>query len=168
MMALVDDTIKTKKIDEDMGTTVLSAFAKFGGFIADQSYFKSIGDLMNAALGDEYAYSRLVGNVPQQLVPFRALGGWMAKLIDDTQRTLEPKSSFIEKQVELMMMNVPGLSQSLPARKGPSGGARKNTNNVFNSFSPFKIQEQTKGQARAQAISEPEAKLKKLTPKRNK
>lgn len=152
--ALVDDAIKTKKIDDDMGTVILSAFAKYGEFLADQSYFKSIGDLMSAIGGDEFAASRLIGNYPQQLVPFRALGGWMARLTDDLQRTVDNKAGFAERQVELLMMNIPGLSQKLKPRKGPGGKPIKNENRVFNSLSSIRTQPQTPQQERRQKAYE--------------
>ena len=151
-VAMIHDTVKSKKIDDDLADTILSAFSKYGNFYADQSYLKSIGDLFNAIGGDEYAISKLLSNPPQQFVPFRALSGWIARLTDDLQRVVDKDANFIEKQVQLLMMNVPVLSQKLEPRKGPrTKQPIKNENRVINAISPIRIQTQTERQSRSEA-----------------
>ena len=143
MVAAVHEANKSKKLSDTDTETLLTSFAKYSEFLADQSYFKSIGDLFDAISGDEYARSRLIGNYPQQLIPARALGGWLARLTDGLQRQIDNKAGFIDKQIQLLMLNVPFISQRLPARIGPSGEAITNRNRGFNAFSPVRVSPQT-------------------------
>jgi hypothetical protein len=152
MVASIDDLMKNKKIDDDAGDLILSGVAKFGSFLADQSYVKSIGDLLAAAKGDEYAITRAISNYPQQLIPFRALGGWMARLADDTQHLADNKAGHIEQQIQWLMTNMPGLSQTVPARIDSQGDPVKNSNNIFNSLSPMRAT--TENMAKANAFEQ--------------
>lgn len=146
MVSLIDSARKERKIDETVAEMILSSIAKYGDFLADQSYAKSIGDLLSAFQGGESDWARVIGNVPQQLVPYRALGGWLSRLIDDVQRKPDPDGTFIEKQVQLLMMNIPGLTGNVPARTTPSGEEIKSPNNVINAFSPLRTSSPTQEQ----------------------
>lgn len=148
MVAVVNDALQNKKIDDSTADVVLSSVAKYATFFSDQSYFKSMGDLWSAINGDEYAISRLIGNYPQQLVPYRALTGWLARLTDPLQRTIAPDSGFIDKQVQLLMQQYPGLSQMTTPRIGPSGEAIRQPEPLLNAFSPIQTQPQTEAQAK--------------------
>lgn len=139
MVASLDDLIKNKKITQDNADLVLSAISKYGQFLADQSYMKSIGDLATTFKGGEDSLERLISNYPQQLIPYRALGGWLSRLFDGTQRKIDKDGSFVDKQVQLLMMNIPGLSQKVPARVGPDGEAIPQPNRFANLFSPIKM-----------------------------
>lgn len=155
MTALVHDAIKSKKMTDSTGELVLTSFAKYAEFLADQSYFKSIGDFFDALTGDEYAISRLIGNYPQQLVPYRAFGGWLSRLTDGVQRQVDNQAGFIDKQVQLLMMNVPYFSQYVPERIGPSGKPIENRDRLINAVSPVRTISQSDEEARrAGAIDE--------------
>lgn len=147
MIAVVNDAVQNKKLDDGTADVVLSSVAKYASFFSDQSYFKSMGDLWSAINGDEYAISRLIGNYPQQLVPYRALTGWLARLTDPSQRTIAPDSGFIDKQVQLLMQQYPGLSQMTTPRLGPSGDAIPNSDRVVNAFSPIQTVAQSPAKA---------------------
>lgn len=139
MVAAMNDTLANKKTDQDTVDLVLSSIAKYGTFLADQSYAKSIGDLIGAVTGKiPSGWSQVISNYPQQLVPYRALGGWLARLTDNTQRQVDNKAGFIDKQVQLLMTNIPGLSDNVPARTNVKGEEIKQSNNVINAFSPVK------------------------------
>lgn len=153
MIALTHDAMKQQKLDESTGEMILRSFAKYAQFMSDQSYAKSFGDLLGALSGSESDMARLASNYPQQFVPFRALTGWLARLTDDVQRKPDPDGTFIEKQVQLLMMNYPGLSKNVPARMNEEGEEIKAPNNVLNSVSPFRIStEDTKKSADFQGI----------------
>lgn len=147
MIAVVGDAVKNKKIDDGTADVILSSFAKYASFLSDQSYFKSMGDLWAAINGDEYATSRLIGNYPQQFIPYRALTGWLARLTDPSQRTISPGAGFIDRQVQLLMQQYPGLSQQTTPRLGPSGQPIENKDRVLNAFSPVQTIPQTPEQA---------------------
>jgi hypothetical protein len=148
MTAAIDDTLKAKKIDDSTADLVLNGIAKFGTFLSDQSYAKSIGDLLSAAKGGEAGVERVLSNYGQQMIPFRALGGWLAKLFDDTQRKVDNKADFVDQQVQLLMMNIPGLSQKVPAREDSKGNPLKLENNILNSFNPIQTTKQDSNKAK--------------------
>lgn len=144
MVAAIDDMQKRKKLDDSTTEMILGSIAKYGEFLADQSYVKSIGDLLSAAKGGEAGIARVIGNYPQQLIPLRALGGWLARLTDDEQRKVDNKADFIDKQVQLLMMNIPGISKKVPARLDVEGNPIPNRNRFINAFSPVKVSTEDK------------------------
>ena len=81
----------------------------------------------------------MFSNYPQQLIPFRALAGWVARIADTTQRQVDNKADFLDKQIQLLMMSIPGLSQKVPARLGPDGKPIMNDNAWLNAFSPIRV-----------------------------
>jgi len=143
MVAAIDDAKKAEKIDDDTISLVLNSVSKYGTFLSDQSYAKSVGDILTAVKGGEEGLARVAGNYVQQLVPYRAFGGWLARLTDDTQRQIDSKADFIDKQVQLLMMNIPGLSQKVPARKDSEGVPILNDRPVLNAFSPVQTTRQS-------------------------
>jgi hypothetical protein len=143
MVAALHDVQENRKVDDDTVDLVLSSVAKYGEFLADQSYAKSIGDILSAAKGGEAGIARIISNDLQQLVPYRALGGWLARLSDESQRKVDSKASFIDQQVQLLMMNIPGLSQKTPAREDSSGAPIPNQNRFLNSVSPIQFTKET-------------------------
>lgn len=142
LVAAIDQAQKDRKIEDSTIEMILGGVAKYGNFLADQSYAKSIGDLLGAINGGESEWARLAGNYPQQVIPFRAMGGWLSKLLDNVQRKPDPEGTFVDKQVQLMMMNIPGLSDNVPARTNQFGDEITNENNFINAFSPVRISEE--------------------------
>lgn len=143
MVAALEDTRKNKKIDDTTTELILTAIAKYGQFLSDQSYAKSIGDLLTAAKGGEAGIERLISNYPQQLIPYRALTGWLARLTDEHQRKPDPEGTFIDKQIQLLMMNWPGLSKLTPARIDEAGKPIEAKDRLINAFSPIRTQEES-------------------------
>lgn len=138
MVAAINDAIEQDQLDENTGQLILHAVAKYGSFLSDQSYAKSMGDLVSAFQGEESSMEKLASNYPQQLIPYRALGGWLSRLTDHVQRKPDPDGSFIDKQVQLLMMNIPGLSDDVPARKDSDGNPIPAPNPIKNAFSPVR------------------------------
>lgn len=138
LVAAISDAQESKKLDDDQVDTILSTVAKYGQFFSDQSYMKSMGEFLNMAKGGESSIASQIGNYGQQLVPFRALGGWITRMIDDVQRKVDPSASFLEKQAQLLMLNIPGMSDNVPARLDQLGNEIKSQNPVLNSFSPVR------------------------------
>lgn len=138
MVAAINDAVEQQKLDENTGQLILHAVAKYGSFLSDQSYAKSMGDLVSAFQGEESSMEKLASNYPQQLIPYRALGGWLSRLTDHVQRKPDPNGSFIDKQVQLLMMNIPGLSYNVPARTDSDGNPIPAPNPIKNAFSPVR------------------------------
>lgn len=139
LVAGIHDAVAQKKIDDNNVDLVLSAVSKYGQFLADQSYAKSIGDVLAAAQGGESGIEKIASNYVQQFIPFRALGGWMAHLTDGIQRKPDSAAPFIDQQVQYLMTQVPGLSEQAPARLNNQGEPIPNTDKEINAFSPVNV-----------------------------
>jgi hypothetical protein len=138
-VAGLDDTMKNSKLNQSGTDNLLTAVAKYGNFLADQSYYKSLGDALSAVKGDKEKFAQLVGNYPQQIVPYRAFGGWLATMTDDTQRKINTDAGFAEKQVQSLFMNIPGLRETVPARTDSAGNPIAAQHPVINAFNPARI-----------------------------
>jgi hypothetical protein len=139
LVSAVDDSIKNGKLDEDTADTVLNSFAKFGKFMADQSYAKNMGDILAAVQGDSERFTSYFANYGQQMIPFRALMGWVTRIVDPVQRKIDTDGSLLDKQMQQLMMNIPGLSQKVPARTDQFGGEIPNQHRLLNAFSPNRV-----------------------------
>lgn len=137
LVASLDDLQKQGKLDDGFIDATLSAVASYGTFLTDQTYLKSVGDLLKTTEQGEAGVARWISNYPQQLIPFRALTGWIARLSDEYQRKVDPEAGFFEKQIQTLMLNYPGLSDNVPARLDPEGNPQINPDRVLNAFSPF-------------------------------
>lgn len=147
MVAAINDIQRQRKIDDTTVDLVLAGIAKYGQFLSDQSYAKSIGDMLAAVQGGEEGLAKVGSNYVQQLIPYRALGGWMARLADPLQRKIDPDASLLDKQVQLLMLNVPGLSDNVPARLDAEGKPIAQPNRIGNAFSPVQTTNQSPAEA---------------------
>lgn len=138
-MSAIHDAQQKQTMDQSTADAILNGVAKWGNFFADQSYLKNIGDLISASKGSPEAMGQFVSNYPQQLVPYRALLGWMARMTDPYQRKVDTSASYIDQQVKQLMIQIPGLSQMVPARTDKAGNPIVNQNPVLNAVSPFKV-----------------------------
>lgn len=139
LVSAIDDSIKQKHLDDSQADTILQSFAKYGNFLADQSYLKNIGDFVAATKGSGGGWSKLVSNYPQQLIPFRALMSWVERLTDPVQRKADTSGNMLNDTMQQIMAQIPGLSQKVPVRTGPLGQPIPNDNRVLNSFSPNRV-----------------------------
>jgi hypothetical protein len=178
LTAGIDDAIRNKKMSESTGDAILEGVAKWGQFLGDQSYVKNIGDTLAAFKGDSEKVVQAVSNYPQQVIPLRALTGWLARMTDDKERRVNTDKGFVDKQVQSLMQNYPGLRQKVPTRDYRGEPIPAN-NPVLNSFSPLRITDDrgvnpldaeldaTKAPAKDPLLSTSQSKeLKKITDKR--
>ncbi len=148
LTAGIHDAIKSKKMDDGTAELILSAVSKYGTFLSEQSYAKSIGDMLSSVKGGEAGIANVISNYSQQLMPYRAFTGWLARLTDKSQRKIDSKADFIDKQVQLFMMNIPGLTEKVPARLDSQGQPIPNQSPVLNAFSPVQTSKQTDTQTK--------------------
>lgn len=139
LVAAVRDSEKKKLLDDGQVETVLNGLAKWVNFYADMSYVKNIGDAVSGINGDLSAGTRQVSNYVQQLVPFRALMGWVARIVDPYQRQVDPKGEILDKQLQQLMTQIPGLSSQVPIRQDSSGNLVENPHRLINAFSPSRV-----------------------------
>ncbi len=134
----IKDAVDNKKMSESTADAIFTGISKSGQFLTDQSYLKSIGDTLKAIQSDPDKQVEAIANYSQQIVPFRALMGWVARMTDDKERMVNQDSSIIEKQVQQLMMNIPGLRGKLDTRNY-AGQPIQTNNPVLNSFTPFRV-----------------------------
>lgn len=110
-----------------------AAKALLGGslkFLANQSYLKSWGQFMDGMNGDEFSFQQFASNYPQQIIPFRALSSWANRMILTDQKTVSKDAGFFDKQLQLIMMQIPGLSETLPNKLDSNGNPMLNPDRV--------------------------------------
>jgi hypothetical protein len=139
LTAGLKDAEKNGILGADQISNILEGVANTTNFYADQSYLKSVGDTMAGLKGDKDRLAQVPANFGQQVVPFRALTGWFARLTDEVERQANPDAGFFQKQGQLLAQNYPGLREQTPARLGSNGAPMPSNNQVFNSFSPIRI-----------------------------
>lgn len=139
MVSALNDSFKNKKLSESEVETALTGLSKWWGYFADQSYIKNMGDLVASARGDLTGTARLISNYPTQVIPFRALMSWVERLVDPYQRQADPDGSILEKQLQIIGSQIPGIAGNVPTRKNLYGEPIENQNRLINAFSPAKI-----------------------------
>lgn len=139
LVAGLKNALDNKKITKTQAETGLFGLAQFMSFFADQSYVKNIGEFVSSTRGDIESPARFVSSFGQQLIPARALMGWVARIIDPLQRKADNTAGTIAKQFQLIGMQLPGVSMAMPPRLGPDGKPIVNDNRLLNAVSPLRI-----------------------------
>lgn len=139
LTSALHDAYQNKTIDQTQLDAILTGVAKSGNFFADQSYLKNISDAIAATKGSPENIASFVSNYPQQLIPYRALFGWLARLTDPYQRKVDTDAPILQQQVQQLMTQFPGLSQNVPSRKDQFGNPISNQNKEINAFSPLRV-----------------------------
>ncbi len=139
LISAVDDSLKQRKLSEGQADTILNTFAKYGNFMADMSYAKSIGDFLGAVKGDSEKWSSYFSGYAQQLIPFRAMMGWINNIVDPVQRKVDTDASKLDQIFQTIMKQIPGLSSRVPERLGPNGQPIPNQNRLLNAITPNKV-----------------------------
>lgn len=152
LSASIDEAIKDKKMSESNAEAVLIGISKYGQFLSDQSYMKSVGDALAAVKGDTEKVAQVGSNIGQQVIPFRALSGWVARMGDGFERKLDTDKGWVDQQVQLLMQQVPGLRGKTETRD--YGGAPIPTNNAtLNAFTPVNVTNDRSGQVAAPTVA---------------
>lgn len=139
LVAAVKDSNANQKIDDSTADKILSIASKYLTFFTDQSYMKQVGSIVNASKGDEFALTNFATSFPQQLIPFRSLMSWIERAVDPVQRQADPDASDLERSLQTMMAQIPGLATMVPPRMGPDGQPVENQNRFLNALSPIKM-----------------------------
>ena len=142
LVAAVRDSLDNGKIEDSQAEKILQGLSNWWQFYADQSYLKSVGDMISSGRGDVEGKGRILANYAQQLVPFRALLGWVTRIIDPYQRKSDPDAGFVTQQLQQFMTQIPGLSQQVPARVNSLGNPIETQHRFLNALSPSRISTQ--------------------------
>lgn len=138
LVASVKQSLDNRKLNQSQADGILGGLAKWLHFYADQSYLKNVGEFLKATGGDVEGPARLLAGYPQQVIPFRALLGWVNRIMDPVQRKPDPDQGVIDKQFQYLLTQIPGLSGEVPARLGPDGKPIANDNRLLNAVSPLR------------------------------
>jgi hypothetical protein len=108
-------------------------------FFGDQSYVRSIGDLVDAIQGGYNVSSKALqsegANLLNQMVPYRSFQTWLGRTIDPVYRKA---SNFGEK----IKKDIPLIGQSLQPYYGPDGQPSKRDNPLLNAITPYKVSQE--------------------------
>lgn len=143
LVAAVRDGMDNGKLEDSQGHKILNGLSNWWQFYADQSYVKNIGDMISAGRGDVEGNGRILTNYAQQLVPLRALMGWVTRIVDPYQRKADKDASFVTKQLQQFMTQIPGLSGRVPTRNDGQDQPIENKNRFINAVSPARITTQS-------------------------
>lgn len=144
LVTSLDQALNNGKITDDTFMKVLRAFGNQAAFLADQSYMKSIGELNQGLSGNPEKLASFVSNYPEQLVPFRAMLGWITRATDDVERQIDPNATQMEKIMQEFFTQIPWKADELQERLNPkTGEAIKRQNKIFNAFSPVRVTTET-------------------------
>jgi len=146
-LAAYDDARRNRTLGDSELDAVVKSTAKVWKFWSDQSFIKGMGDLLTATAGDEEKMTQYFANYGNQLIPFRALQGWMARIFDPVQRKVDPDGSLLEKQLQAIMTQIPGLSQYVPARTNKYGEEIPIQYPVVNALSPIRMSKEDETKA---------------------
>lgn len=113
----------------------------FLSFFADQSYMQGIGDIIDALRGDEFKRDRAISNIPQQLIPYRSLQGWLARMVDPVYRK-STGDNLGQTVVNSIKSQTPFVSKTLDPYETPSGEPSRRQFPLINAVSPLKISKQ--------------------------
>ncbi len=119
-------------------TKILSGIAQF---FSDQSYVQGIGDFVNLAQGDITALTRVMSQIPSQLIPLTALQRWVANIIDPIYRKTD-KTLSVDGIIENLKSGIPGLTFGFPSYTTPKGEPSKRQYPYFNPLLPISVSEE--------------------------
>lgn len=114
------------------------------GFFGDQSYVRSIGDLVDAIRGGgnvgSSAFTSEAANLTGQLVPYHSFLTWLGRLIDPTYRKA---TTFGEK----LKKDLPVLGGGLQPYTDLQGNPSKRDYPVLNAVSPYQVTQEKSPEA---------------------
>lgn len=143
MAAAVQQAIReSDQPEEQKLITAGKIAANIGEFFTDQSYMQTIGDVVDAIKGDEFKQTRLLANIPQQFVPFRAFLGWTSRMVDPIYRKVSWKDGIPVAIAQSIQSQIPFASMNLPAYTDPFGQESERQFPLLNAISPIKITEE--------------------------
>lgn len=138
LVAAIGQSLQDNKLSEDNAAKVMDAFTGSLRYFTDQTYVATLQDFGKAISGDPTAFSSLVSHYPSQFIPYKSFGGWITRIIDDTQRKPDSKAGFLVETFQNITQGIPGASFAVPARVDQYGTPLKNNNRLFNALSPYK------------------------------
>lgn len=148
MVAAVHSALEQNKFEEDDLAVWGDAMAKSLAYFNDQTYWRNVGNFVNAVNGDPYELTSLISNYPSQTIPYRALMSYVTRAVDEFQRAPDPDAGEFTKIMQKIQAGIPGLSTGVPTRKDPYGADMKWNMRMENLISPYRLSREDPDHAR--------------------
>ena len=142
MAGAVNEALKARGDDELASATAGKVIAMMGAFFTDQSYMRSVGDIIDAMRGDKFKQTRMVANVPTQLVPFKSFVGWVNRMVDPIYRKVDWSGGIPGAVAQSIQRDIPFVSKGLEPYTDPLGDPSQRQFPLINAVSPFNITEE--------------------------
>lgn len=141
IISSIDQAMTEGKISGNTADVLLNSAAHFGAFLANASYLKTVGDIYNGTVlkNSQSNLPRIASNFTSQLIPYRALLGWITNMTDQTQRRVDITAGFADQLMQNTLKQIPGLSNQVPPMVDSQGNVVMKTNPLWANFSPYKI-----------------------------
>ena len=107
-------------------------------FFSDQNYVRGVGDLVRLSKGDVSASTRLITNIPTQLIPLSSLQRWVNSVVDPVYRKTD-KGLSAESIVQNIRKSIAFGSKGLPAYTDLYGNESRRDYSLFNALSPVQV-----------------------------
>jgi hypothetical protein len=151
-MAAAAKWVEKNNPDQSVVEKLQNSIMQTLGFFGDQSYMKSLGDVIDAVKGGSGMLKNIISsqgaNFAGQLVPYRSFMGWITRIVDPTYRNADTFS-------QQMSAQIPGLSTSVPAYKDIQGNDSKRDFPLLNSILPGKVtQEKSENKAMYDTVNQ--------------
>lgn len=131
-----------KNPDKTKTENIAKSVSGMLGFFGDQSYVRSIGDLVDAIQGGvnvgPSAISGQAANLAGQLIPYKSFQTWLGRIIDPTYRKAQ---TFTEK----MIKDLPILGSQLEPYRDLQGRESKRDLPLLNAVSPLRVTQEKSG-----------------------
>ena len=135
MAAALADAEK-KNPDKDMVANLTSGVSGILGFFGDQSYVRSIGDLVDVIQGGvnvgPTALSAEGANLAGQLIPYKSFLTWLGRITDPTYRKA---SGFVDR----LKKDIPIIGEKLEPYTDIYGKPSVRDHHGLNAVSPYKV-----------------------------
>jgi hypothetical protein len=110
-------------------------------FFGRQSYMEQIGNLMDAVTSEQPVSADVIANFPKQLIPLVSLQRWITSIVDPVYRKAGKSlgRNGLRNVLQQLQKDIPGLSDDLPAHKGPDGKPAQRKMAEVNAVSPVEM-----------------------------
>jgi hypothetical protein len=139
--ATLRQALKDKRINQQEYEVWGKALALTLSSFSKESYIKNVGEIFNAVSGDETAIKKVGANIVRQYIPFSAFVGWINRGLDEKKRRPDEYIKGTKKQLQYMMLGIPGLSKKVAPVKTPAGTDIEYSfsERMINMISPLRI-----------------------------
>jgi hypothetical protein len=110
-------------------------------FFGRQSYMEQIGNIMDAVTSEDPASADVIANFPKQMITAVSLQRWITTIVDPVYRKAGKRlgRNGLRNIMQQLQKDIPGLSEGVPAAKGPDGKPAQRKMPEVNAVSPVEV-----------------------------